>query len=59
MASLFQETISKVTIDENPDASSNSVSDAITSVIDEIIPVKTVKMRHKKLNKPWIPAELL
>ena len=46
-------------LEDNPNTAYNYVTSIITNVIDKNIPTKTVKVREKHVNKPWITPEIL
>ena len=54
----MQEEIEKLNLSDSPNISFNAVSDVITQVVNNAIPIKTVKIRNKQVNKPWITLEL-
>ena len=59
LCQTMQDYIGALNIDDNnPDHAYNLVIDAVTRTIDEIIPLKTVRIKSKQVNKPWVTLEL-
>lgn len=55
----MQTSLMSITFDNNPNDSLQKVINTIDDVINDVIPLKTVKIRDKKMNKPWINSAML
>ena len=55
----MRERFSTIDRDDNPNREYNMISNIISSTVEEVIPLKTVKIKNKQINKPWISQEIL
>lgn len=59
LCEYMRERFSTVERDDNPDREYNMISNIISSTVEEVIPLKSVKIKSKQVNKPWISQEIL
>ena len=59
LCKYMRERFSTMDRDDNPDREYNMINNIIYSTVEEVIPLKTVKIKSKQINKPWISQEIL